>query len=382
MDFLLILTYAGICIAIFKIFKIRVTGISLLTAVLGGVGIIGFLLLAMNYNHPFSKDARFYFNTTPIVPAVSGLVIEAPVREASKVKQGDVLFKIDPTRFQAVVDQKKAALAEAEQGAKQLAAARVTAESKLQAAQADEQRAKEAFERVEGLGGRPGGAGAVVSQQEIDTKRGLFMAAKATADAARSELERARLAETSQIEGVNTTVARLRAELAAAEFDLEQTVVRAPSDGTVEQSFLRKGTMAAAIPLRPVMVFRPDEPAVFAAGFLQNCAQRLTPGDHAEVSFPAVPGRVFKAKVVRVQEAIAQGQIQPTGALIDPEQIKGHGRVLTVFKFEDDLSPYQIVPGTTGVVAVYTKHMPHIALIRKVLLRMGAWKNYLFSDGH
>jgi multidrug resistance efflux pump len=190
------------------------------------------------------------------------------------------------------------------------------------------------------------------------------------------------LAETSQIEGVNTTVARLRAELDAAQFDLDQTIVRAPSDGTVEQTFLREGTVAVSLPLRPVMVFRPDEPPTFAAGFLQNCAQRLTPGDAAEVSFPAVPGRVFKAKVVRVQEAIAQGQIQPTGALIDPDQIKGSGRVLAVLKFEDDLKPYQLVPGTTGVVAVYTKHMPHIALIRKVLLRMGAWKNYLFSDGH
>ncbi|MBN8459043.1 MAG: HlyD family secretion protein [Verrucomicrobia bacterium] len=379
MDFLLILTYTGICIAIFKIFKIRVTGISLLTAVLGGVGIIGFLLLAMNYNHPFSKDARFYFNTTPIVPAVSGLVIEAPVQEASKVKKGDVLFKIDPTRFQAVVDQKKAALAEAEQGAKQLVASRMTAESRLAAAQADEQRAKEAFERVDGLN-RPGGA--VVSQQEIDTKRGLYLTAKASSEAARSEVERARLAETSQIDGVNTSVARLQAELAAAEFDLEQTVVRAPSDGTVEQTFLRKGTMAAALPLRPVMVFRPEEPAIFASGFLQNCAQRLTPGDEAEVSFPAVPGRVFKAKVIRIQGAIAQGQVQPTGALIDPEQIKGHGRVLVAFEFEDDLSKFQLVPGTTGVVAVYTKHFHHIALIRKVLLRMGAWKNYLFSDGH
>jgi len=382
MDFLLILTYAGICIAVFKIFKIKITGISMLTAVLGGVFIIGFLLLAMNYNHPFSKEARFYYNTTPIVPAVAGLVVEAPLKEASKVKKGDVLFRIDPTRFKAVVEQKKAALAEAEQGVKQLAAARATAEGRLAAAEADEKRAKEAYDRVEGMAQKSGAVAGAISQQEIDTKRGLYFAAKATSDAARSELDRARLAETSQIEGVNTTVARLRGELDAAQFDLDQTTVRAPADGTVEQTFLREGMMAAALPLRPVMVFRPDDPGYFAAGFLQNCAQRLTPGDAAEVSFPAVPGRVFKAKVTRIQEAIAQGQVQATGALIDPEQIKGEGRVMVVLKFEDDLSAYQLVPGTAGVVAVYTKHMPHIALIRKVLLRMGAWKNYLFSDGH
>lgn len=380
MDFLLILTYTAICIGIFKLFRIRVTGISLLTAALGGVFLIGFLLLGMNYNHPFSSSARFYFYTTPITPVVSGRVIEAPAKSGVAVKKGDVLFKIDPTRFQAVVDQKKAALAEAEQGVKQLVAARQTAEARLQQAQADAQRAREAFERVDNLGRQ--GTGGSVSQQEIDTKRGLYQAAQAAAEGARSELDRARLVETSQIDGVNTGVARLRGELDAAEFDLEQTTVRAPTDGTVEQSFLREGMMAVPLPLRPVMVFRHAEMPVFAAGFLQNSAQRLIPGSHAEVVFPAVPGRVFQAKVHKVQDAIAQGQLQPTGGLIDPDSIKGLGRVLVSIEFEEDLSAYQLVPGTTGVVAVYTKHMRHLDVIRKVLLRMNSWTNYLFSDGH
>lgn len=380
MDFLLILTYTAICIGIFKLFRIRVTGISLLTAALGGVFLIGFLLLGMNYNHPFSSSARFYFYTTPITPVVSGRVIEAPAKSGVAVKKGDVLFKIDPTRFQAVVDQKKAALAEAEQGVKQLVAARQTAEARLQQAQADAQRAREAFERVDNLGRQ--GTGGSVSQQEIDTKRGLYQAAQAAAEGARSELDRARLVETSQIDGVNTGVARLRGELDAAEFDLEQTTVRAPTDGTVEQSFLREGMMAVPLPLRPVMVFRHAETPVFAAGFLQNSAQRLIPGSHAEVVFPAVPGRVFQAKVHKVQDAIAQGQLQPTGGLIDPDSIKGLGRVLVSIEFEEDLSAYQLVPGTTGVVAVYTKHMRHLDVIRKVLLRMNSWTNYLFSDGH
>jgi len=380
MDFLLIMTYAAICIGVFKLFKIPVTGITLLTAALGGVFLIGFLLLGMNYNHPYSSSARFYYTTTPINPVVTGRVIEAPVRGGATVKKGDVLFKIDPTRYQAVVDQKKAALAEAEQGVKQLAASRQTAEARLQQAEADAKRAREAFDRVDALGRQ--GSGGSVSQQEIDTKRGLYLTSQAAAEAARSELERTRLAETSQIDGVNTSVARLRGELAAAEFDLEQTTVRAPTDGTVEQSFLREGMMAVPIPLRPVMVFTHAEEPMFVAAFLQNSAQRLIPGSHAEVVFPAVPGRVFQAKVVKVQEAIAQGQLQPTGALIDPETIKGQGRVLMRVDFEEDLSAYKLVPGTTGVVAVYTKHMHHLDVIRKVLLRMNSWTNFLFSDGH
>ena len=126
----------------------------------------------------------------------------------------------------------------------------------------------------------------------------------------------------------------------------------------------------------------PDEAPVFVAAFLQNSAQRLIPDSKAEVVFPAVPGRVFKAKVVRLQEAIAQGQLQPTGALIDPDSIKGQGRVLVRLQIEDDLTPYKLVPGTAGVTAVYTDHFRHLDIIRKVLLRMGSWMNYLFSDGH
>jgi multidrug resistance efflux pump len=381
MDFLLILTYAAICIGIFKLFKIPVNAITLLTAVLGGVFLIGFLLLGMNYNHPYSSNGRFYYVTTPIVPAVSGKVIEAPISEAAKVKKGDVLFRIDPTPYQAIVDQKKAALAEAEQAVKQLTASREVADARLTQANADAQRSREAYERVEKLG--PGGpTGGSVSQQEIDTKRGLYLAAQAAAAAAESEVTRAKLAETSQIDGVNTTVARLQAELTAAQYNLDQTTVVAPTDGTVEQTFLREGVMAVAMPLRPVMVFRHDEAPIFAAAFLQNSAQRLIPDSHAEVSFPAVPGRVFQARVLRVQEAIAQGQVQATGSLLDPESIKGKGRVLVSLKFEEDLTPYQLVPGTTGTAAVYTKHFHHLDVIRKVLLRMNAWTNYLFSDGH
>ena len=113
MDLLLILTYAAIAYTIFRVFKIPVNGFTLLTAVLGGIALISFLLLAMNYNHPFCKEARFYFNTTPIVPAVRGRVIEVPAEANKPLKAGDVLFKIDPTPFQNAVAAKEAALADA-----------------------------------------------------------------------------------------------------------------------------------------------------------------------------------------------------------------------------------------------------------------------------
>lgn len=378
MDILLVLTYAAICVAVFKLCRIRVTAITLLTAALGGVFLIGFILLTMNYNHPFSSQGRFYFNTTPISPLVNGRVIEAPRRAGDKVKQGDMLFRLDPTHFQSVVDNTKAQLAAAQQSARELSAGRESAEAKVAEAKAEVDRAREAWQRVADLS--PG----AVSRQEIDNKHSHYLGAQSTLDAAESQLKSARLAETSLIGGTNTTVARLKAELADAEFHLEQTTVRAPTDGTVAQSFLREGMMAVQLPLKPVMVFDHDEPAIFAAAFLQNSAQRLVPGSDAEVAFPAVPGRIFHAKVKRIQNAIAQGQLQPTGALEAPESIQGEGRIVATFEFTepDELAKYQLVPGTSGIAAVYSEHLKEFGVIRKVLLRMKSWTNYLFSDGH
>lgn len=56
----------------------------------------------------------------------------------------------------------------------------------------------------------------------------------------------------TQSEGV---VGEYQAELTDARYDLERTVVRAPSDGFVTQLTLRPGATALPIGLKPVMTF-------------------------------------------------------------------------------------------------------------------------------
>ena len=68
---------------------------------------IFFILLIMNYNHPFTKEARFYFYTTPVVPVVRGEVIEVPVEPNTPLKKGAVLFRIDPRPYQYIVIRKE-----------------------------------------------------------------------------------------------------------------------------------------------------------------------------------------------------------------------------------------------------------------------------------
>ncbi|PYI95301.1 MAG: HlyD family secretion protein [Verrucomicrobia bacterium] len=377
MDLLIILTYAAFAFGAFKLFKIPVNGFSLLTAALGGIAILAALLLGMNYNHPFSSEARFYFNTTPIVPGVSGVVIEVPVKSGTMLKAGDVLFRIDPTPFENAVKAKEAALADALQTTKQLREASDSAQKKLESALADRDGAKDIFERSKKLLET-----GVIAQVQFERAKNTYNAAEATAQSARAEANRALLEAEAVVKGVNTDVARLQSDLDTAKFNLEQSVVRAPTDGTVQQNFLRRGMFAASMPLRPVMIFLHNEPPKFTAAFLQNSAQRIEEGSEAEFILPAVPGRFFKGKVSAVGAFIAQGQLQPSGNLIDPEQIKGEGRILVRIDPEEGISKYLIVPGSSAQVAIYTHHMHHLAILRKVLLRMKSWTNYLFSDGH
>ena len=122
MDFLLILTYTAICIAVFKIFKIPLNKWTVPTAALGGVIIIGTLILLMNYNHPYSNMAREFFVTTPIVPAVGGIVTSVEVEANQLVEKGTILFRVDPKPYEAIVRQKQALLAGSSQNVKELEA--------------------------------------------------------------------------------------------------------------------------------------------------------------------------------------------------------------------------------------------------------------------
>ena len=377
MELLLILIYTAICIAVFKIFRIPVNKWTLPTAVLGGIFMIGIILLVMNYNHPFSSNARIYFATTPILPDVKGRVIEVPVKSNTSLKEGDVLFRIDPQPYQYVVDQKKALLAEAETSVKQLKSAYDQALANVEKVKTQVKLAQDEYDRQAYLFEKK-----VIAQATLDTATRNVDAAKQGLAGSEAAAESAKLAYESEISGVNTTVARLQAELGEAQYNLDQTVVRAPGPGYVTQMALRPGMYVVPAPLRPVMVFVHKDDQKLAAGFQQNALQRIRTGDEAEVAFDAIPGKVFKAKVQHVIDAIALGQLQATGTLQDMGAAIPGGRAVATIDIEEDTSGYNIPGGAAAQVAVYTPYAHHFALIRKILLRMRSWENFVFLEGH
>ena len=121
-------------------------------------------------------------------------------------------------------------------------------------------------------------------------------------------------------------------------------------------------------------------PTGLAAAFQQNALQRVRAGDEAEVLFKGVPGRVFKAKVSVVIDAIAGGQLQSTGTLREVGAALPGDRALAILDIVDDISGYQIPLGAAGEAAIYTEHFHELSLLRKILLRMRSWQNYAFFE--
>jgi len=310
----LIIVYSMIMWIVFKVFKVPVNKWTGTTAVLGGVVSIGFLLLMMGMYHPFTKEARIYSLTTPVLPTVKGRVVEVNVKTGDRVQEGDLLFRIDPEPFQYAVD-----------------------------------------------------------QLEAD----LSLAISNLADA--TELFEKKFASAKDVERAQASVDSLTAQLANARYELSETDVRAESDGYLAQVRLRPGALAVPMPFSPLMTFVHDKDRFLLGGFQQNPLQNIQPDFEAEVIFIALPGKVFAATVGGMSEIMAQGQLLPDGKLITLDGVTPAGRVLVRIDITDDLSGYQLPTGAKAYVAVYSDTWKPVAIIRKVILRVMSWENYLFS---
>lgn len=151
METLMLLTYAALCIVVFKVFRIPLNKWTVPTAVLGGIALIGAVIFGMNYNFPYTDVGNQVFRTVPIVSQVRGRVQSVPVKPNQMLHKGDVLFTLDPTPFQAKVDDLQAQIKAASQDALSLNAALSQAQAELSRAVAQRDQSR----RVCPLSGGP-----------------------------------------------------------------------------------------------------------------------------------------------------------------------------------------------------------------------------------
>ena len=141
--------------------------------------------------------------------------------------------------------------------------------------------------------------------------------------------------------------------------------------------------MSTALGMIPLMTFVPVEGAAsreYVAAFRQNALQRLHKGEPAELMFPAIPAPSFTEKWPTCCRRLARAS---SGA----GQIADHRRAQYPWPgaggAEGDRSAFcriRSAAGATLEAAVYSDHLKELSLIRKILIRMKSWENYIYLD--
>ena len=111
------------------------------------------------------------------------------------------------------------------------------------------------------------------------------------------------------------------------------------------------------------------------AWFHRNSLLRLGGGSAAEVAFDHIPGKVFSGRVERV---IMAATIPARQSAYETEA--GDDRVAVLIEISDprfDAYSAKVPRGSYAQAAVYGDEFRQLALVRKTLLRMSAWMNYL-----
>jgi multidrug resistance efflux pump len=378
MDILLLSIYAFFVWLIFIKFKwLPWNTTSQVIVVIIPIVALTTLILFLNIYAPSTSDVRVIKYVVQVVPQVRGRVTEVPVEPNSAVKKGDVLFRIDPTPYQLQVQTLEAQLAVAEGSVQQLNEQLRSAVSATRAVQAKLDLARKRVAQYRELTSTGAGDRFTLEQTEADV-RGLE--AQLNANMAAEAQVRAHLGAT--VGDDQAEVAQIKATIANARWELSQTVFYAPANGTVINLQLRPGQMATAVGALPVMTFVEDEFQVIAL-YSQNELREVQPGDNAEIALETYPGRIIKANVGSIVWAQGQGQIAMSGALPTTGYAPPPpGR----FAVRLDIAPSDqnlfLAAGAVGHGAIYTQSGHHIHILRKVLLRVNSFMNWLVLKLH
>ena len=364
------------------------------------------LILLLNVFAPSSTDVRVFKYTVPIVSQLRGRVIEVPVEEGNRlVKKGEVLFKIDPEPYRLTVNQLEAQLASAIASQKEQEESLKGARGKVSEARgaidqsiartgevsARLELARKRVEQNRELVATGAGSKFDLDQAETNLKEieGQLAGARSAEAQARAAEVQARAGEQqtvqklgAKVNGEFAQVAQIRAQLENARWELDQTVTRSPCDCYVINLQLRAGGFVAGVPFNAVMTLVESEGQVVAL-FNQNELHQVAPGNEAEFTLYTDPGRIIKGKVDSVIWAQGQGQLPPSGTLpMIGVLTQPPGRFAVKFDIADKDKEVFMAAGAAGNAAIYTERLAAIHIIRKVVLRVGSYINYLILKLH
>ena len=322
----LTICYSLLYILLFNKLKLIPKNNGTISAFIGvGIVMIGAIVFAWYTFSPVSQDARLHRYIIPIVPNVKGLIQEVEVEANTPMKKGDVLFRIDPSRYEFNVLQAKASIAQFE-------------------------------------------AQRTLAELQVDRAQELLK----TQAAAKVDLDR----WVAELDAAEAAIDSAEAQLANAEWELEETVVRAPSDGYAVYVVLRPGTYAGTVGVSSTLPFVSTERSEILASFSQSAIRRIQVGDTAEFTFMHRPGEVYSGEVSHVIGASASAQTTASGQLPTLGAAPADRWAVRI-QFDDQEVANSLPQGTAGSVAIYTQRGKPVHIISKVVMRINAWMAFL-----
>ncbi len=153
-----------------------------------------------------------------ISPDVSGEITELFVKEGDSVKAGQLLLRIRPDNYQAMVEMQSASVNTQRANLAQ-------AKARLNQALANSKNIQQNYERNRKLFEQK-----VISQSEFDASRAQYEANRAELDAARQS-----------VRGAESTVRSASASLEESRRNLDKTTIFSPVNGTISKLSVEKG---------------------------------------------------------------------------------------------------------------------------------------------
>ena len=256
---------------------------------------------------PRTDDAYVYADTIDVVPEVNGRIVELPVHDNQAVKQGDLLFRIDPRPYQDALTRGKASLValdrQIELTQRTVNAQQYNAESvraAVERARAAAAQASDTLHRMEPLLSH-----GYVSAEDVDRARTAQRATQAELSAALLQAQQAAAA----VSGVDALVAQravVTAEISLAELNLEYATVRAPFDGRIVSLKTATGQFATA--LKPVFTLIDTRHWYVVANFRETELKGIRTGTPATVYLMSDTDQRFRGTVDSISYGIASDE--------------------------------------------------------------------------
>ncbi len=173
-------------------------------------------------------------NYVEIRARVSGYLESMHFDEGEFVKEGDLLFVVDPRPYQAEVTRSKASVGQSKAEQKQATANLAVATAQRNASKARYDLAKSDLDRAQTLRDRN-----VITAEEYDNRSASLLEAEANIQEAEAQIE----AANAGLATAEANVSVAEAALAIAELNLSYTNITAPVAGRISQRYVTEGNL-------------------------------------------------------------------------------------------------------------------------------------------